>query len=130
MIGGLFHSIISYYRLKSGAPLGVGFSYLIGLIAKDLEPDDWRFTMRFTPFLLAFMLILILLVYREPEREISRLKFTESVVSSFSEHSDKNTGQNCNNSGFISDLKFLFKNKTYILYVIFLTCSLSSLGLL
>ena len=111
----------------------MGFSYLIGLIAKDLEPDDWRFTMRFTPFLLVFVLILILLVYREPEREVSNRKLTESVnndVSTVMEKNDINSMAIVKKSGFISDLKSLSKNKTYILFVFAWACCLSSLGLL
>jgi hypothetical protein len=111
----------------------VGFSYLIGLIAKDLEPNDWRFTMRFTPFLLVFVLILILLIYREPEREVSNSKLTEISDNDLSKDAEKldiNSKEIVKKSGFITDLKSLSENRTFVLYVFAMTCCLSSLGLL
>ncbi len=111
----------------------MGFSYLIGLIAKDLEPNDWRFTMRFTPFLLVFVLILILLIYREPEREVSNSKLTEISDNDLSKDAEKldiNSKEIVKKSGFITDLKSLSENRTFVLYVFAMTCCLSSLGLL
>ena len=95
----------------SGAPLGTGFSYLIGLTAKELEPNDWRFTMRFTPFFLALVLILVLIAYKEPKRELNNLVVDDKIKRSFG-----------------SDLKALLQNKTFVLLTLSWTCCLSSLG--
>lgn len=107
-----------------GAPLGVGFSYLIGLIAKDLEPNDWRYTMRFTPFLLTAVLVIIIIAYQEPEREITKRKETkvlndDSVVA---------TTKESKNSSFTDDLKSLCRNKTYVLLSFAWMFCLSALG--
>lgn len=108
--------------LNLGAPLGTGFSYLIGLISKDIEPDDWRFTMRFTPFLLAFVLIVILVAYIEPERETPKKKMSilndDSVAVSMKQAK----------SGFLGDLKDLYRNKTFVLLTFAWIFCLSSLG--
>lgn len=97
--------------------MGTGFSYLIGIISKELEPDDWRFTMRFTPFVLGLVLILIFIAYREPEREIDRVVNNEN----------ENSGQQEPKS-FSSDLKALLFNKTYVLITLCWICCLGSLG--
>ena len=106
--------IKTFFHLNkiSGAPLGTGFSYLIGLTAKELEPKDWRFTMRFTPFFLALVLILVLIAYKEPKRELNNLIVDEKKRS------------------FGKDLKALLQNKTFVLLTLSWSCCLSSLGLL
>lgn len=108
--------------MNIGAPLGTGFSYLIGLVSKDIEPDDWRFTMRFTPFLLSFVLIVIIVAYTEPDRDKPKKKMSvlndESVAVSMKQAQ----------RGFISDLKDLYKNKTFLLLTFSWICCLSSLG--
>lgn len=98
--------------------MGTGFSYLIGIISKELEPNDWRFTMRFTPFVLGFVLILIIIAYREPERELTRVVNSET----------QNSGQRELKS-FSSDLKALVHNKTYVLITLCWICCLGSLGI-
>ena len=97
----------------SGAPLGTGFSYLIGLTAKELEPNDWRFTMRFTPIFLTLVLILVLIAYKEPKRELNNLVADVEIKRSFG-----------------TDLKALLQNKTFVLLTLSWSCCLSSLGLI
>lgn len=91
-----------------GPPMGTGLAYLISLIANDLKPNNWRFSMQFTPFLLAFILFIILIGYIEPKRGNQLNRST--------------------NSRFIDDIKELIKNKTYILLLFSWTAGLASLG--
>lgn len=91
-----------------GPPLGTGLSYLISIIAKDIKPDDWRYSMRITPILLFLILILIFLTYIEPSRG------NEQIVKK--------------SNRFLDDLKQLAKNKTYILLNLSWTLGLGSLG--
>ena len=86
-----------------GPPIGVGLSYLIGIISKDIEPTDWRFSMRITPCILLFILLIIIFGYIEPRHRIE----TETEINMTSDKTEKTT--------FIDDLKILLKNKTYIL---------------
>ncbi|CAF1004581.1 unnamed protein product [Brachionus calyciflorus] len=94
-----------------GPPLGTGLSYLIGILSKDLEPDDWRFSMRITPFALLLILISILTGYFEPKRG-KDLKITNN---------------DSNSSSFSQDLKILIKNKTFILLSL---CWITGIGAL
>ena len=94
-----------------GPPVGYGLAYLIETIAKDIWPNDWRYTLRITPFILCLTLILIVVAYVEPER----FKF-------------KSPDQQIENKGFIKDLKILIQNKTYILLICCWTLGLASLG--
>ena len=88
--------------------MGTGLAYLISLIANDLKPNNWRFSMHFTPFLLAFILFIILIGYIEPKRGNQLNRST--------------------NSRFIDDIRALIKNKTYILLLFSWTAGLASLG--
>jgi Na+/melibiose symporter-like transporter len=104
-----------YFKKLIGAPFGVGLSYLIGIISKDLEPNDWRFTMRVTPLILSFVLILVIFAYREPKR--NNLLITNTDVNIKNEQ-----------NSFKNDLKVIISNKTYILITICWICTLGSLG--
>ena len=96
--------------------MSTGFSHLIDIISEDLEPNDWRFTMRFTPFVLGLILIMIIIAYREPEREIVKSTNNENI----SQQDPKS---------FSSDIRDLIYNKTYVLITLCWICCLGSLGL-
>ena len=96
-----------------GPPVGYGLAYLIRAVANDLWPHDWRFTLRFTPFVLILALLIILVAYVEPERSKSNI-----------EDDDVET----NKRGFFKDMKVLLKNKTFILITFAWTFGLASLG--
>ena len=100
--------IRSLMVINLGPPIGTGLAYLIGLVAKDLAPNDWRFSMRFTPILLIIILIAVIFCYIEPDRDN---KESDHIPSSF-----------------LDDLKVLLKNKTYILLLFSWTAGLASLG--
>ena len=105
-----------------GPPVGYGMAYLIETLAKDLWPNDWRFTLRFTPFILFLTLLLIIVGYVEPER----LKSNVNV-----EGRGRGEGEAdglVEKRGFFDDLKILSKNKTYILLIVSWTLGLTSLG--
>lgn len=51
-----------------GPPVGVGVAFLIANTIRDLVPDDWRWSMRFTPALLILLTTLIYFFFHEPER--------------------------------------------------------------
>lgn len=93
-----------------GPPLGNGLAYLISLIARDIYPDDWRMAMRFTPFLLAAILVLHTLTYRDPVR--LSLKSEDSVEK----------------RKFTTDMKILFSNHTYVLLLLCWTFGLTALS--
>ena len=95
-----------------GPPVGYGLAFLIETVAKDLWPNDWRFTLRLTPFILVLTLLIIIVGYEEPKR----LKAKEE------------NGVESEKRGFLDDLKILSKNKTYILLIVSWTLGLTSLG--
>jgi MFS family permease len=82
-----------------GPPLGVGLAFLIANTIGDLIPSDWRYAMRFTPILLIFLLILIVFVFKEPERSRGTSKQPRTLESG-------------------KLWKQLLKNKTYVLTVL------------
>lgn len=102
-----------------GPPVGTGLSYLIATIAKDLEPNDWRYTLRFTPFFLFLTLLIILVAYKEPER-IKKLEIGSN---------DESGQVEAKKGGFLHDLKTLSKNKSYLLLIGSWTFGLSALGM-
>ena len=99
-----------------GPPVGTGLAYLVGTVAKDIWPTDWRYTLRFTPFILVATLVIIVVAYVEPER----LKKAPTNLKSELDVKEK--------SGFLQDMKILFKNKSFMLFVISWTFGLASLG--
>lgn len=93
-----------------GPPIGTGLAYLIGLLAKDLNKSDWRYSMRFTPIILFVVFIIIIICYVEPER------------------AQNNTTNQNDNRKFSQDLKDLCRIKTYVLLAFCWTAGLTVLG--
>ena len=96
-----------------GPPLGIGVAYMISLVSKQLISPDWRYSMRFSPFLLLFVLVAIFFLYEEPERRGTQVKSDVSKI---------------NKRGFIMNIKILARNKTYVLLVFSWAFGLSSYG--
>ena len=108
-----------------GPPLGIGLSYIIGVLSKELVSDDWRYSMRFTPFFLIFILILILIGYVEPPKANSKIENEEEQTLL-----DKNAASAVlKKRKYIQDVKILFKNRTYVLLVLAWACGLTSYGM-
>lgn len=105
----LYRALILF---NMGSPIGTGLAYLISLVAKDINPNDWRLSMRFTPFLLAFILVIILLCFVDPRVD------------------SRSTNNNEPKTNFFDDVKALIKNKTYVLLLFSWTAGLASLGIL
>lgn len=116
-----------------GSPLGTGLSYLIGILAKDYFPDDWRYSMRITPFFLLFILIVILIGYVEPTRgaeKVQEVEQDESTIEADEEHCIETSSmlkkENSKPKSFLDDLNILFQNKTYILFNLTSTMSVGA----
>ena len=112
-----------------GAPLGFAASYLISTIASELFPNDWRYTLRFTQFILAAMLMLVLFAYIEPTQNVS-LNAPPSSPSSSSSSSSAPKAKSANNThkSFGDDLMRLLQNKTLILLTFHFVFGLGSLS--
>ena len=106
-----------------GAPMGYGVAYLIATISKQIKPDDWRYSMRLTPFILTFILVLILIAYQEPVRGRVNKEKGQIVVNS-----DEAGVETFRKQSYKNDLKLLLKNKTYILLAFSWLFGLTSLG--
>jgi MFS family permease len=89
-----------------GPPVGYGLAYLIESVAKDLWPNDWRYTLRLTPFILT------------ESTMVKSEKGVEEILTS--NENDKR--------GFLNDMKILLKNKTFIIITFAWTFGLASLG--
>ena len=100
-----------------GAPIGTGLAYLLTLILKDLNINDWRYSMLVTTPFLGFTFILTLFGFREPRKckELKNQSVDDQVIAQIS-------------NGFISDVKVLSKNKTYLLMTAGWTCLLGAYG--
>lgn len=107
-----------------GVPFGYGLGYFIGIVAKEIEPNDWRVAMRITPFILVVILILIVTVYREPVRGGG----SESNALTVNEGQIVETKALDVKQSYSSDLKVLIKNKTYILLTLACIFALTSLS--
>ncbi|XP_070204332.1 protein spinster homolog 1-like [Littorina saxatilis] len=80
-------------------PVGSGMGYIVGAnIAKLFH--SWQFALRVTPFLGVICVILIIIFCQEPERGMSE------------------GGTTLHNTSFFSDLKAIFKNKSFVLSTI------------
>jgi MFS family permease len=94
-------------------PIGTGLSFIISVLSKDYISSDWRYVMRFTPFILGIVLIALLTVYVEPERKIDESSREMSVGK----------------REYKKDVRLLMRNKTYLLLVLAWVFGLSSLGM-
>ena len=103
-----------------GSPLGTGVSYLIGIVSKNVYPDDWRFSMRITPVYTFLVLIAVFIGYEEPARDIMAIEQLDSSGEHFS-ITKRNDSKH-----FLDDLKILFTKKTYILLMITWTTNLAA----
>lgn len=112
-------AIIAY---TIGPGIGVGMAYFISLVAKDIRPTDWRFSMRITPAVLIITLIVIILAYIEPERH---RKAGESKP--LLDGSDESKIEPRRKT-FLRDIKVIWKNKTFMLLVVSWTCGLATVG--
>lgn len=93
-----------------GPALGIALAYIIGLISSQAAPNDWRWSMRFTPLLLILVLVMIWIFYEEPERAVTVINNAPKQRS------------------YSSDIKILIKNRTYLLLVFSWAFGLSSYG--
>jgi MFS transporter, Spinster family, sphingosine-1-phosphate transporter len=110
-----------------GPPLGFGLSYLVGITAKELNSDDWRYSLRFTPFVLIVTLVTILVGYKDP-RKLTKTKAAGSVSSIDAWDSVGGSSElNSSSRTFKSDVIALCKNKTYLCLLFSWTFGLSSL---
>jgi MFS transporter, Spinster family, sphingosine-1-phosphate transporter len=105
-----------------GPPIGFGLSYLIGITAKELNSDDWRYSMRFTPFVLVITLLIIIFGYMDP-RSLQAQKKNKKPYFDMTESEENKGGRT-----FTGDLAVLCKNKTYLCLLFSWTFGLSSLG--
>lgn len=88
-----------------GPPLGTGLAFLLATYTRTIFPDDWRFALRGTPFVLCPLIITLPFLFRtEPTRTI----------------------QSRSNS-YIKDLKSLLINQTYVLMVLASSCAITAL---
>ncbi len=110
-----------------GPPVGYGLAYLIESVAKDVWPNDWRYTLRLTPFILALTLLIIVVGYTEPERFNSTKKMNRVGKNDDDEVQDE-IETKMEKRSFLDDLKILSKNRTYILLIASWTFGLTSLG--
>jgi MFS family permease len=110
-------AIIAY---TVGPGIGAGLAYMISLIAKDLFPNDWRYAMRFSPFVLVVVFFIILFAYIEPERAASKETPLEESAEIKSNHKRK--------SNFLKDLKVIIKNRTLVMLVFSWTGGLATVG--
>lgn len=100
----------AFFLFYLGPPVGVGLAFLIANTTRDLIPDDWRWTMRITPGVLALLATLTLAFFDEPLRTRSVASSPVSAVSL----RPRTTA---------SILVQLASNRTYVLVV--LACSFS-----
>jgi MFS family permease len=91
-----------------GPPLGVGLGFLIANTIRDILPNDWRFTMRFTPGFVLFLAILVLVWFHEPERSKSQKGELAAIKRRSATHE-------------------LVSNKTYILIIFSSSCAVCTL---
>ena len=96
-------------------PLGTGFSYSVAVACKSLFPGDWRYSMRFTPILLAILLVVIIFAYIEPERR--KKKAVESSVNNETVKRE-----------YKKDVLTLMRNRSYLLLMFSWLFCLSALG--
>ncbi|PIK46631.1 hypothetical protein BSL78_16496 [Apostichopus japonicus] len=93
-------------------PVGSGLGYIAGKGVATAF-DDWRFALRFTPVFGIICVILIILILREPNR------------------GQAETGnQAMSNTNYVTDLRALFKNPSYIFSSLGLTCQCWVVGAL
>lgn len=90
-------------------PVGSGLGYIIGaevtkLVGNSGDSEAWRWGLRVTPVMGFIALLLILFMLREPPR------------------GESEGGQHLQPTSFISDLIYLFTNKSFILSTIAFTC--------
>jgi MFS family permease len=98
-----------------GPPMGIGLSYIIGILSNVVVSDDWRWAMRFTPLLLVVILIVLLTGYIDPPRGKKKLGVNGEVLEE-------------EKRSFFYDCSILFKNKSYMLLVFTWAFGLSSYG--
>ncbi|CAF1004559.1 unnamed protein product [Brachionus calyciflorus] len=103
-----------------GSPLGTGVSYLIGIVSKNVFPNDWRFAMRITPVYTFIVLLTIFIGYLEPERGAVSVDEVDSTEEHFS------INKRSQSKHFLNDLKILFTNKTYLLLIFTWTTTLAA----
>ncbi|XP_052063857.1 protein spinster homolog 1-like isoform X1 [Mytilus californianus] len=84
-------------------PVGSGMGYIVGSNIAEAF-GHWQWALRFTPTLGMVCVILIVFVLKEPQRG----------------HSEG--GRNLHNTTFLSDLMYLFKNKSFMLSTFGFTC--------
>ncbi|CAC5402797.1 SPNS [Mytilus coruscus] len=84
-------------------PVGSGMGYIVGSNIAEAF-GHWQWALRFTPTLGMVCVILIVFVLKEPQRG----------------HSEG--GRNLHNTTFLSDLMYLFKNKSFMLSTLGFTC--------
>jgi MFS family permease len=102
-------ALVTYFMAP---PIGTGLSYIISVVSKDLvSPNDWRYVMRVTSFILIPVLVALLTVYVEPEKKKQLDEF-----------------QAVKKRKYLADVGLLMRNKTYIMLTLAWVCGLSSLG--
>jgi sugar phosphate permease len=96
-----------------GPPIGTGLSFFLASSILEIEAfnSDWRFTLRFTPFIVFIVLLLTIFLYKSPPARQVRT-FAESIVRS---------------RHFSRDVKKLATNKTYIYVVLATAMAISAL---
>ena len=100
-VGGLRTRMLMVFYFA--IPVGSGLGYIVGAnIASVL--NDWHWSLRFTPPFGMLCVILILFVLKEPQRGQSE------------------GGRNLHNTSFLNDLKYLLKNKSFVLSTLGFTC--------
>lgn len=133
IIGDRFHdneksrnrAIIAY---TVGPGLGGAIAYFISLVAKDIRPNDWRFSMRVTPVMTIFTLIWIIFAYIEPERHRRGGGELKPLMEDANGHHQETKAIEPRRKTFLKDLKVIVKNKTFILLVFSWTAGLATVG--
>ena len=88
-----------------GPPLGTGLAFLLATYTRTLFPDDWRFALRGTPFILCPLIIILPFLFRTESTRPTRRR----------------------PNSYMKDLKSLILNRTYVLMVLASSCAITAL---